>query len=84
MWYKIKAKDQSINKVVNFSIWADSKLHLNKVLFAHKMIDIKIVTGKSPELQKKIINEILGPHKFDYYIPPNNPGVMYVNDKEII
>jgi hypothetical protein len=48
------------------------------------MIDIKIVTGKSPELQKKIINEILGPHKFDYYIPPNNPGVMYVNDKEII
>ena len=50
----------------------------------YKMIDIKIVTGKSPELQKKIINEILGPHKFDYYIPPNNPGVIYVNDKEII
>ena len=45
---------------------------------------LEIVTGKSPELQKKIINEILGPHKFDYYIPPNNPGVMYVNDKEII
>lgn len=43
MWYKIKAKDQSINKVVNFSIWADSKLHLNKVLFAKKMIDIKIL-----------------------------------------
>ena len=43
MWYKIKAKDQSINKVVNFSIWADSKLHLNKVLSAKKMIDIKIL-----------------------------------------
>ena len=43
MWYKIKAKDQSINKVVNFSIWADSKLNLNKVLFAQKMIDIKIL-----------------------------------------
>ena len=43
MWYKIKAKDQSINKVVNFSIWADSKLNLNKVLSVQKMIDIKIL-----------------------------------------
>jgi len=43
MWYKIKAKDQSMNKVINFSIWADSKLNLNKVLSAQKMIDIKIL-----------------------------------------
>ena len=43
MWYKIKAKDQSINKVVNFSIWADSNFILNKVLFAQKIIDIKIL-----------------------------------------
>ena len=42
MWYKIKAKDQSMNKVINFSIWADSKLNLNKVLSVQKMIDIKI------------------------------------------
>ena len=40
MWYKIKAKDQSINKVVNFSIWADSNFILNKVLSAQKIIDI--------------------------------------------
>ena len=43
MWYKIKAKDQSINMVINFSIWADSKLNLNKVLSVQKMIDIKIL-----------------------------------------
>ncbi len=43
MWYKIKAKDQSMNMVINFSIWADSKLNLNKVLSVQKMIDIKIL-----------------------------------------
>ena len=43
MWYKIKAKDQNINKVVNFSIWADSNFILNKVLSAQKIIDIKIL-----------------------------------------
>jgi hypothetical protein len=43
MWYKIKAKDQGINKVINFSIWADNELNLNKVLFAQKIIDIKIL-----------------------------------------
>ena len=43
MWYKIKAKDQSINTVINFSIWADNELNLNKVLSAQKMIDIKIL-----------------------------------------
>ena len=43
MWYKITAKDQSMNMVINFSIWADSKLNLNKVLSVQKMIDIKIL-----------------------------------------
>ncbi|MAD59832.1 MAG: hypothetical protein CMB81_05830 [Flammeovirgaceae bacterium] len=43
MWYKIKAKDQSINMVINFSIWADNELNLNKVLSAQKIIDIKIL-----------------------------------------
>ena len=43
MWYKIKAKDQSMNKVINFSIWADSKLDLNKVLSVQKIVDIKIL-----------------------------------------
>ena len=32
-----------MNKVINFSIWADSKLNLNKVLSVQKMIDIKIL-----------------------------------------
>jgi hypothetical protein len=50
----------------------------------YKLIDIKIITGNSTTLQEKIIQEILGPHKFDYYIPDNNPGVIYVSDKELI
>ena len=46
----------------------------------YKLIDIK----RSTTLQEKIIQEILGPHKFDYYIPDNNLGVIYVSDKELI
>ena len=29
--------------VINFSIWADNELNLNKVLSAQKIIDIKIL-----------------------------------------
>ena len=32
-----------MNKVINFSIWADSNFILNKVLSAQKIIDIKIL-----------------------------------------
>tara|TARA_Y100000996_G_C22557523_1_gene656125 strand:+ start:5092 stop:5325 length:234 start_codon:yes stop_codon:yes gene_type:complete len=49
-----------------------------------KLVEVKIITGNSSELQEKIIKEILGPHKFDYYIPPNNSGVMLVTDSELI
>ena len=49
-----------------------------------RLIEVKIITGKSDELQQKIIKEVLVPHRFDYYIPPNNNGVMFVSDKDLI
>ena len=36
----------------------------------YKLANIKVITGNSPELQDKIIKEILVPYKFDYYIEP--------------
>ena len=49
----------------------------------YKLANIELVTGKSPELQQKIIKEILDPYKFDYYIPVHNTGTMYVTDNEL-
>ena len=45
---------------------------------------IEVITGKSPELQDKIIKEVLGPHKFSYYIPAHNTGVLIVEDNELL
>tara|TARA_B100002019_G_scaffold52679_1_gene44892 strand:+ start:4908 stop:5141 length:234 start_codon:yes stop_codon:yes gene_type:complete len=66
--------EKALNKIEEY-------LLINSVC---KLVEVKIITGKSPELQEKIINEILGPHKFDYYIPANNSGVMLVSDSELV
>lgn len=50
----------------------------------YKLATIKIITGNSPELQDKIIKEILAPYKFDHYIEPHNPGLMHVTDTELL
>ena len=44
---------------------------------------IEVITGKSPELQNKIIKEVLDVHNFSYYIPPHNQGEIYVTDNEL-
>jgi|TARA_B100000780_G_scaffold230225_1_gene169943 hypothetical protein len=49
-----------------------------------KSIDIELITGKSKELQDKIIAEILVPLKYDYYIPPHNTGIMLITDNELL
>ena len=41
-------------------------------------------SSTSPELQSKIIEEILDVHNFSHYIPPHNVGVMYISDNEIV
>ena len=46
--------------------------------------DIEVITGKSPDLQNKIIEEVLDVHNFSYYIPSHNVGIMYISDNEIV
>ncbi len=44
---------------------------------------VEIITGKSPAMQQKIINEVLGPQDFFYYIPHTNKGVIMVCDDDL-
>ena len=46
-------------------------------------LDLELITGKSPKLQQKIINQILIKHNFNYYIPKYNTGVMFITDTRI-
>ena len=46
-------------------------------------LDLELITGKSPKLQEKIINQILNKHNFNYYIPKYNTGVMFITDTRI-
>ena len=46
-------------------------------------LDLELITGKSPKLQNKIINQILNRHSFNYYIPDYNTGVMFITDTKI-
>lgn len=46
-------------------------------------LDLELITGKSPKLQNKIINQILNRHRFNYYIPEYNTGVMFITDTRI-
>ena len=46
-------------------------------------LDLELITGKSPKLQQKIINQILNKHNFNYYIPNHNTGVMFISDTRI-
>tara|TARA_B100000902_G_scaffold39597_1_gene47117 strand:- start:4306 stop:4539 length:234 start_codon:yes stop_codon:yes gene_type:complete len=45
---------------------------------------LEVITGKSPKLQSKIIAEVLDIHKFSYYIPAHNTGVIIVEDNELL
>ena len=46
-------------------------------------LDLELITGQSPKLQEKIINQILTKHNFNYYIPKYNTGVMFITDTRI-
>jgi hypothetical protein len=46
-------------------------------------LELELITGKSPKLQKKIIENILTKHNFNYYIPNHNTGMMYITDTKI-
>lgn len=44
-----------------------------------KIIDVTIITGQSPKLQYRIIEDVLKRHGFNYYIPGWNTGQIIVN-----
>ena len=46
-------------------------------------LDLELITGKSPKLQEKIIQQILNKHNFNYYIPKYYTGVMFITDTRI-
>ena len=46
-------------------------------------LDLELITGKSPKLQEKIINQILIKHDYNYYIPNYNTGVMFITDTRV-
>jgi len=45
--------------------------------------EVEIVTGKSKQMQNKIINEVLVPLKFFHYIPHTNLGVIIVTQDDL-
>ena len=44
---------------------------------------VEVITGNSITMQQKIIDEILVPLKFFYYIPPMNKGMIVVCDNDL-
>ena len=49
-----------------------------------KAMVVEIITGKSKSMQDKIINEVLGPLKFFYYIPTVNEGTIIVYPDDLL
>jgi len=48
-----------------------------------KNMECEIVTGKSGNMQQRIIDEVIKPYNFDYYIPPHNTGTIIVSQNEL-
>jgi DNA-nicking Smr family endonuclease len=48
-----------------------------------KNMQCEIITGKSGNMQQRILDEVIKPYKFDYYIPPHNPGMIIVTQNEL-
>jgi DNA-nicking Smr family endonuclease len=55
----------------------EKELILNNL---YKYDTIEIITGKSPELQKKLIKEVIEKYGFEWEIPPGNTGMIFVNE----
>jgi len=46
-------------------------------------VSLTVITGNSPVLQKKIIDQICDKYGFSYYIPPHNPGEMIIQYEKL-
>ena len=46
-------------------------------------VSLTVITGNSPVMQKKIIDQICDKYGFSYYIPPHNPGEMIIQYEKL-
>ncbi len=46
-------------------------------------VSLTVITGNSPVMQKKIIDQICNKYGFSYYIPPYNPGEMIIQYEKL-
>jgi DNA-nicking Smr family endonuclease len=45
-----------------------------------KNMQCEIITGKSGNMQQRIIEEVIKPFEFNYYIPPHNTGKIIISE----
>ena len=77
MKFKIDLHEMSMKKAI---IKAESVLI--EASF-DKNMQCEIITGKSGNMQQRILDEVIKPYKFDYYIPPHNTGTIIVTQNEL-
>ena len=46
-------------------------------------VSLTVITGNSPVMQNKIIDQICNKYGFSYYIPPHNPGEMIIQYEKL-
>ena len=46
-------------------------------------VSLHVITGNSPVMQKKIIDQICNRHGFSYYIPSHNPVVIIIQYEKL-
>ena len=46
-------------------------------------VSLRVITGNSPIMQKKIINQICNKYGFSYYIPSHNPGEIIIQYEKL-
>ena len=44
---------------------------------------LHVITGNSPVMQKKIIEQICKKYGFSYYIPSHNPGEIFIQYEKL-
>ena len=74
MKFKIDLHGMSISRAI-----AKAELVLIEASF-DKNMQCEIITGKSGNMQQQIIDEVIKPYKFDYYVPPHNTGILIVTN----
>jgi len=59
-----------------------TELSLTKI-FINTNFKLKVITGNSLTLQKKIIKEVVDKYYLNYYIPSNNLGILIITDIQL-